>query len=107
MTKHTTAPWEFTASTPEDGFECFFIYAGEGYSQRQIATVNGPQDEKGEANARLIAATPELLEALKHAENALADYVPTIEKTGAALNYGHHVIKMAKAAIAKATGEQA
>ena len=49
----------------------------------------------------------ELLEALKHAENALADYVPTIEKTGAALNYGHHVIKMAKAAIAKATGEQA
>lgn len=51
---------------------------------------------------RLHEVNAELLEALKHAENALADYVPTIEKTGAALNYGHHVIKMAKAAIAKA-----
>jgi hypothetical protein len=65
MSKHTAAPWTATASTPEDGFECFFIYAGEGYSQRQVATVDGPQNEKGEANAKLIAAAPELLEALK------------------------------------------
>jgi hypothetical protein len=65
MSKHTAGPWEATASTPEDGFECFFIHAGEGYSQRQIATVNGPQDKKGEANTQLIAAAPELLEALK------------------------------------------
>lgn len=65
MTKHTAAPWEYTASTPEDGFECFIICAGKGYSQRQIANVNGTQDEKSEANARLIAAAPELLEALK------------------------------------------
>lgn len=96
MNKHTAAPWESTASTPEDGFECFFIHAGEGYSQRQIATVNGPQDEKGEANARLIAAAPELLEALKD----VLDRVSIDD-------WNEKVYYQAQVAIAKATGEQA
>lgn len=94
MTKHTAAPWESTASTPEDGFECFFIHAGEGYSQRQIATVDGPQNDKGEANARLIAAAPELLEALK-----------TLIDMDVAYQRGDKVVQAvesAKAAIAKA-----
>lgn len=60
---------------------------------------------QGKEVDRLRKVNAELLAALKHAENALADYVPTIEKTGAALNYGHHVIKMARAAIAKAEGQ--
>lgn len=98
MTKHTAAPWEFIASTPENGFECFFICAGEGYSQRQIATVDGPQDEKGEANARLIAAAPELLEALK----GMMDW--EVRNITFHSNPAH---KQAEAAIAKATGEQA
>ena len=55
---------------------------------------------------RLRVINAELLAALVHAENALSDYVPTIEKTGASLN-GHKVIRAARAAIAKATGEQA
>ena len=55
-------------------------------------------------DAPLIAAAPELLEALEEAENALADYIPTIERTGASLNYGHSVLNKARAAIAKATG---
>lgn len=50
-----------------------------------------------------LAVIDELLEALKEAENALADYIPTIERTGASLNYGHSVLKKARAAIAKAT----
>ncbi len=62
--------------------------------------------EEARANAHLIAAAPDLLEALVHAENALADYVPTIEKSGASLNYGHHVLRQARAAIAKATGDK-
>lgn len=94
MTKHTAAPWEFTASTPEDGFECFFIHAGEGYSQRQIAAVDGPQDEKGEANARLIAAAPELLDALLGCRRSLELANFTQE------------LALVNAAIAKATGEQ-
>lgn len=52
-----------------------------------------------EANARLIAAAPELLEALKLMRHwAEADQV----------NYtGDHPVALARAAIAKATGEQA
>ena len=104
MTKHTAGHWEVNESN-----RCVFSIIGGVY--HSICRVSAPtkyaDDGTSEANARLIAAAPELLEALKHAENALADYVPTIEKTGAALNYGHHVIKMARAAIAKATGEQA
>jgi hypothetical protein len=46
-----------------------------------------------------------LLAALKEAENALADYIPTIEKTGASLNYGHRVLRQCRAAIAKAEGQ--
>lgn len=50
---------------------------------------------------RLHAANQELLGALIEAENALADYVPSLEKHGASLNYGHAVIRQARAAIAK------
>jgi len=30
---------------------------------------------------------------LKEAENALTDYIDTLEKQGASLNYGHSVLK--------------
>lgn len=56
------------------------------------------------ADARLIASAPDLLEALREAENALADYIPTIEKSGASLNYGHKVLRQCRAAIKLATG---
>ena len=101
MATHTPGPWTLhptalhpavrSVGTPDAG-------------PRRICTVgtmNGNPVDK--ANARLIAAAPELLEALKEAENALADYIPTIERTGASLNYGHSVLKKARAAIAKAT----
>lgn len=54
----------------------------------------------------LTATHDELLEALKEAENALADYIPTIERTGASLNYGHKVLNQARAAIARATHKE-
>ena len=54
---------------------------------------------------RLHEVNADLLEALLEAENALSDYIPTIERTGAYLNYGHKVLRTARAAIAKATGE--
>jgi len=41
-----------------------------------------------------------VLGALIEAENALSDYVETIEKTGATLNYGNHVLGLLRAAIA-------
>jgi len=44
----------------------------------------------------------ELLEAVTEAENALADYIPTIERTGGSLNYGHTVLRKCRAALANA-----
>lgn len=54
------------------------------------------------ANAKLMAAAPDLFEALREAENALADYIPSLEKHGASLNYGHSVMRKARTALAKA-----
>ena len=45
-----------------------------------------------------------MLEALKEAENALADYIPTIEAKGASLNYGRKVLELVRVAIAFAEG---
>jgi hypothetical protein len=53
---------------------------------------------------RLHEVNAELLEALKEAEDALADYIPSLEKNGAMLNYGRSVWQRVKAAIAKAEG---
>ena len=44
----------------------------------------------------------ELVEVLTEAENALADYIPTIERDGAVLNYGHSVLQQVRLALAKA-----
>jgi len=99
--KHTPGPW-IAHYCPEDGGE-YSIHASNGI--HVALSIGGTKSEA--ANARLIAAAPELLEALQEAENALADYIPTIERTGASLNYGHSVLKKARAAIAKATGEPA
>ena len=56
-----------------------------------------------EANARLIAAAPELLEALIAMEKEKSDYM-TINKLGDPAKETTN--KIARAAIAKATGEQ-
>jgi hypothetical protein len=90
MSAHTPGPWKAKGD----------VVLAPG--PRSVADVYG-DDITAPANARLIAAAPELLHALIEAENALADYVPTIEKTGASLNYGHSVIRLARAAIKKAT----
>ena len=107
--KHTPGPWY--ALRGQRNISIRHKTGDKFLSMVNVASVRGnlPADcpyGSSEANARLIAAAPELLEALEEAENALADYIPTIERTGASLNYGHSVLKKARAAIAKATGEQ-
>lgn len=68
MTKHTPGPWVFEPSTPEDGINCWFV-RGRGSDAREVVEVgaiNGPQ-HLHEANARLIASAPDMLDALKDA----------------------------------------
>lgn len=101
---HTPGPWKAIPETliPHEGK--LYHAAGEGprvaAKDRRIAFVSRGSgdglDDEAEANARLIAAAPALLEALKALVWA-ADAVGDAE-TGA--------IKRAKAAIAQATGDK-
>jgi len=97
--KHTPGPWEQTdghGPTPHGT-----AVAQVGGNQYLIASCTAYFGrEGGQANARLIAAAPELLAALEQAHMALIGYLPAHRNvvTDAA-------IEAARAAIAKATGQ--
>ncbi len=96
MSKHTPGPWvvvgsrtkyveaRLVGSLMQEVAACGPTLADEGYGQQQ------------EANARLIAAAPDLLEALK----------ALLERYALAIGNEGIECYQARAAIAKATGEQ-
>lgn len=94
MTKHTQGPWEaFSLGN-------FIGVTGKksdiAYTRlKEITLDNARSIDEDEANASLIAAAPELLEALQLADAILS---------GANMNVSV-VEKKVKSAIAKATGE--
>lgn len=114
--KHTPGPWN--VSPYGVGFE---IDAANGQSiaqAQQIAQTKKPEDHnERKANARLIAAAPELLEALQVAVEAMeqdwhqidGEWGPIMEEfgdlEGAILAGKAPEIAKARAAIAKATGK--
>ena len=99
-TKHTPGPWENSPSC--------HVYAGEGELIADAGDSLTLGVSEMEANARLIAAAPELLDALNHARElikAARGYFPKsiknpdtfrLENTNATI----------EAAIAKATGDK-
>ena len=82
--KHTPGPWEFLS--PDDG-NCGAITAKTGW-------ICDFAEEPSNANARLMAAAPDLLEALRQ----------IVEQHGQ-WNNGIWASNIARVAIAKATGE--
>jgi len=81
--KHTQGPWWINKTNGSENEICSGPSGLDTESQSKIITVaiaHGPQGEWGkvgaehEANARLIAAAPELLRVLKLAKNALANH---------------------------------
>lgn len=67
-TKHTPGEWYWTDAYPKssDGERTWSLIGAGGYGILSCDGVgNSPQGLNNEANARLIAAAPELLEALK------------------------------------------
>jgi len=62
MSKHTPGPWHVDA-----GDYKYHIYYSREQSDHYFAEVDGNDDDEAKANARLIAAAPDLLRALKHA----------------------------------------
>lgn len=107
MSKHTPGPWVAVGTDPAEGGNWFWIKAQPAPVMRgftkEIGVVNGSQDDpEQQANARLIAAAPELLEALRdlllHAYITDVDPADVDEEDRARES-------RARAAIAKATGE--
>ena len=93
MSKHTPGPWH---TAGEQGVQI-------RSAKDQIAKVWTMRGNEWKANARLIAAAPELLEALQ----SIAD---CCDEEHAARDYASRQAEIrgiARAAIAKATGEQA
>ena len=96
MNKHTPGPWRVVDSWND--------YMVESQNGEEIIWQDGPHNTPtiNEANARLIAAAPDLLEALEHmlhrAHPAYVDDDFMQEKLITA-------IEIARAAIAKAKGE--
>ena len=95
---YTTGPWEAVPSIPNEGVECYWIRAAKdfgpitrGFRVVDIASVNGPQWKEQEATARLIAAAPELVEALR---NILTEFVGPYEE-------GYSSVSAARALLAR------
>lgn len=106
MNKHTPGPWRFYTEPQPNG--CPIVGNDKGLMVAMLAhSINYPE-QFGEAmaNAQLIAAAPELLEALQELNN----YVTQEQMaTDGAVVYSttqvNRIAFIARAAIAKAKGE--
>lgn len=96
MSKFTPGPWEYSVQKSKAGLIGSIQQPGE----TPFADLTGP-DETIEANARLIAAAPEMLEALK---SVLEDFELLCQQRG----IDHALLASLdkpRAAIAKAEGQ--
>lgn len=93
--KHTPGPWQWTQH-----FDPTISIYKDGFGQ--IARLYDSSVGTGKANARLIAAAPDLLEALKTLVPMLDEWHK--EHPAHVGDKEPHAIKAASAAIAKATG---
>jgi len=106
--KHTLGPWSIDRTSERHGQRPYGISAGKrGPTPKNIVNWGGiaaPASQESEANARLIASAPDLLEAL----TALYASYKALADSGDAGNWRLEDTdsgKQALAAIAKATGE--
>ena len=106
MSKHTAGPWE----AAHDGMAVLSTTALKNGDVGLVASVYGNDptckaDDVMRANARLIAASPELLDALRE---ITADYADRFDLECPSTNPGiKSSIALARAAIAKAEGTAA
>ncbi len=115
MNKHTPGPWNYHIS--DYGLDIFGEdrhVAGESWYPR-VFSEGTPEREEKEANARLIAATPELLGELESVTQQLTDLLAAItdmdiqnrfiDDSVNMMREGRIALLSARAAIAKAKGE--
>jgi len=97
-TKHTPGPWT-AKHTPESSNQEYVVMAGPRWQIASVDFVGNSVTEK--ANARLIAAAPALLEALRALLDEAEQFAKAIPPYSSS-----EAIASARAAIKKATGEQ-
>ena len=100
MSGHTPGPWDWYWRESDGEADCGVYW--EKYQGQAYSVCRAPRyqtEEQWAADARLIAAAPELLEALIDARKQLEAYEE-------ALNGEDYNSPRINAAIAKATGEQ-
>ncbi len=104
MSKHTSGPWFYGEDSDDEWY-----FAAAHDPNVQLGWVCPNEYGTQEANARLIAAAPELLEALQEllaSDRAKPFEIVGRDTDGHPLNAAGVARKKARAAIAKATGEQ-
>lgn len=104
MSKHTPGPW---VADDNEGFSVWKIYSrmspsGSGIPGPFVAEVIGDSAE-ADANAHLIAAAPEMLDALKHIEFILENYKLNGYRADEILE---KYLEIVRHAIAKAEGKE-
>jgi hypothetical protein len=106
MSKHTPGPWEMSGPIGLGHLQgrepWFWVSADRTLHLQVMACPDGFVIGENEANARLIAAAPDLLEALKMGYADTMDYIQRNHLSGAENN---RWLVLARAAIAKAEGE--
>lgn len=107
MTKHTPGPWHINTAGSASRGEPFkiteiYVYAPDTQDDTAICAdvIDPVTQEPSEANARLIAAAPDLLEALQTIVKSLSD-----QDDEGMIEHAEPMIR-ARAAIQKATKEQ-
>lgn len=107
MNKHTPGPWR--VSTPDHTSGATMIQAADGtiICSRVMAHDGSNDDiEAAEANARLVAAAPELLEALELAKLAVENAIRLCRRHDDNAFIGHaFTLDNINSAIGKAKGE--
>lgn len=102
-------PWTYRASTPADGFECFYVEAADG---SVVIEVPGPQNERQENLARRIASIPAMSAEVERLRDLNAELVEAIEQALDDMGENGKIVcqqakDMLQAAYAKAAGETA
>ena len=105
MNKHTPGPWWLGRDQSHFGSLTSIIGGSDSTGGiRSVAEVGGPDIDEAEANARLIAAAPDLLTACR--EFVRFAELPNVVDRGDYIRYQAKAIGAARAAIAKAEGNQ-
>ena len=114
MTKHTPGPWHINTAGSASRGEPFkiteiYVYAPDTQDDTAICAdvIDPVTQEPSEANARLIAAAPDLLEALQAAVECGMVPISSVSEGGASRHSRQvQAADMIRAAIQKATKEQ-